>query len=258
MKKKCIFLFSGQSRVFPFCKDKSKRNVEVLNSFNKYVFTEDFKRLYDYQIFISTDDIHLSDSINYFGKEHIENIHLLNTGYYYKNINNEIKPVSEYLNAYKKKDFQGCRQYDNSIHQHYKILNCYNMFRNSKHFNSADIIIRMRLDVIIRNHFLPLIQKLEQDPQLQITMSWDFAAIGKPSIMECYFTGLENNYGNYKFNVKVPLKLPIMQDYHKKDKKRWTYAAERQLFEMLFEYCVINKVDINTAIQNIDFAVIMR
>ena len=69
-KKKVIFLFSGQSRRSPFSiKNKEGRCLEILNSYNKYIFTQEFKSKYNYQVFISTDDIHLSDTINYFSKD---------------------------------------------------------------------------------------------------------------------------------------------------------------------------------------------
>ena len=124
------------------------------------------------------------------------------------------------------------------------------MLRNSNNFNNINYIIRLRLDILINIDLCTLINKLENNLNLQIILGWDFFAIGRPEIMKCYCTGLENNYGNYKFNVIVPRKLPIMEDYHTIDKKRWTYAAERQLFEMIFEYCNNNNHDINIAIYN--------
>lgn len=249
-KKNVFFLFSGQSRTSPFKKNKRKRCLEILNSYNKYIFTQEFKSKYNYQVFISTDDIHLSDTINYFSKVNIGNIHLLDTNYYYKNICSKIKDVSFYLNSYNKKDFGVCRKYDNSIYQHHKILDCYNMIRNSEQFDNVDYIVRLRLDIKINKDISSLITKLETNSNLQIILGWDKAAIGKPEIMDCYCTGLENNYGNYHYNVIIPKELPVMKDYHIKDKKRWTYAPERQLFEMLFEYCNNNNLDINNAISN--------
>ena len=72
-----IFLFTGNARTFPFNIYHNMRNAEILDSYNKYIFTDKFKSLYKYKIYISTDDIHLSDTIYYFS-ENIGNIHLLN------------------------------------------------------------------------------------------------------------------------------------------------------------------------------------
>lgn len=251
VKKKNIFLlFCGQSRTSPFSLNNEKRSIEILNSYNKYIFTEEFKSKYNYKIFITTDDIHLSDTFDYFLQENIENIHLLNTNYYYKNINSKIKDIKYYLDIYNNKNFGIYDKYENSIHQHYKIIDCYNMIRNSNNFNDINYIVRLRLDIIINTNLCTLINKLENNLNLQIILGWDLFAIGRPNIMKCYCTGLENNYGNYNYNVIVPKKLPIMLDYHTINKQKWTYSPERQLFEMLFEYCNRNNHDINIAIYN--------
>jgi hypothetical protein len=42
--------------------------------------------------------------------------------------------------------------------------------------------------------------------------------------------------------------LPLMRDYNNKNRRAWTYAPERQLFEMLFEYCITKNLDINQTI----------
>ena len=132
------------------------------------------------------------------------------------------------------------------------------MIRNSEQFDNVDYIVRLRLDTTIETDIRSLITKLETNSNLQIILGWDLVAIGKPEIMDCYCTGLENNYGNYHYNVIIPKELPVMKDYHTIDQKRWTYAPERQLFEMLFEYCNNNNLDINNAISNGISAIIIR
>jgi hypothetical protein len=94
--------------------------------------------------------------------------------------------------------------------------------------------------------------KLLENSKLEILMYWDMFAVGKPSIMKCYCNGLNNNYGNYYYQTTVPENLPIMPDYHILDRCIWAYAPERQLFEMLFEYCNQNNLDINETIKSID------
>ena len=130
--------------------------------------------------------------------------------------------------------------------------------RNSEQIDNVDYIVRLRLDIKIETDISSLIAKLENNSNLQIILGWDFIAIGNPEIMDCYCTGLENNYGNYHYNVIIPKELPIMMDYHELDKNRWTYAPERQLFEMLFEYCNNNNLDINNAISDEISSIIIR
>ena len=49
-----------------------------------------------------------------------------------------------------------------------------------------------------------------------------------------------------------------MNIYHSADKNIWTYAPERQLFEMLFEYCNNNNLDVNNSILDGIYATIKR
>ena len=262
-----IFLFSGESRTSPFSfnLENRMRSNPILDSYDKFIFTDKFKSLYNYKIYITTDDIHLENTRTYFSNTNIGNIHLLNpncpTDVYVKgDPKNKISNISEYLDKYNNQDWSYYQKYTNSIYQNYKILDCYNLFKNDKEENNicCDYIIRMRLDTEITMDICDIIKMFELNHKLQIVMAWDFFAIGKPEIMECYCTGLNNKYGTYNYDVPLPNVLPIMNDYNYLDKKRWRYAAERQLFEMLFEYCVINNLNINESIKSIDIINLIR
>jgi hypothetical protein len=247
--KTIIFLFSGQARTSPFNINNSKRNIDILNSYNKYIFTEKFKSLYKYKIYISTDDLHLEDTINYFSKDNIGNIHLHDTNFYLKPVLNKLPNISFYMDKYNKNHDKNYAKYEGSIHQHYKILDCYNLLKNDNiELFNGDYIVRLRMDIQIKKDILNEISLFNENPLLQIILNWDFYAIGKFKIMDCYCSGLLNNYGNYKNELIVPDKLPIMGDYKLLNYKRWLYAPERQLFEMLFEYCNNNNLNINNSI----------
>jgi hypothetical protein len=208
-------------------------------------------------VYITSDNIHLQDTIAYFSENHIKNIHLLDKDYYLST-NTDTKKVEYYLNKYNEKDFSDHEKYEGSIHQHYKILDCYQLAKKNGSLEKVDYIVRIRLDVIIEKDIQEVIGIIQDGSGVEIVIDWDFFALGKPSIMEWYCTGLENNYGNYKYEVPVPEKLPVMQDYSVTERKRWTYAAERQLFEMLFDYCHKNNLDINQTIVNTKFCSIEK
>ena len=114
------------------------------------------------------------------------------------------------------------------------------------------------MDVEITYSILDILYMFEENSELEIILDWDFFAIGKPKIMDCYCSGLNNNYGNYNYQIDVPDNLPIMYDYKHLDRFRWTYAPERQLFEMLFEYCNNNNLDINKSIKSVNCFFIIR
>lgn len=250
-----IFLFSGQSRTSPFNIINYQRNMEILDSYNKYIFTEKFKSTYEYKIYISTDNINLDETVSYFSKNNIGNIHVVSTNYYYKQIKNKLNPITKYLYSYDTNinlnSHQHFIKYENSIHQHYKILDCYNLFMEDiDMYENVDYIVRMRMDTIMQIDVFDILEAFLTTPSIEIVIHWDFFAIGKPNIMKCYCTGLDNKYGTYMYNTPVPETLPVMYDYNRVDKLRWQYAPERQLFEMLFEYCNDNNIDINKTIYN--------
>lgn len=255
-----IFLLTGNARTFPFNIINNKRNINILDSYNKYIFTDTFKSSHDYRIFISTDDIHLKDTYDYFSLDKIGNIHLLNTEFYLHNINNKTGSINKYFDKYNKRDWTGFNKYDNSIHQHYKILDCYNLYKNSNVYNENNYIVRLRMDVKICDNTYNICSliSLLNNPDIKIIMNWDLFAIGKSDIMRCYCNGLEAEYGHYTYKTKIPDNLPIMHDYNALERIRWTFAPERQLFEMLFEYCNVHNIDINKGIMGINFCEIIR
>jgi hypothetical protein len=257
-KQKITFLFSGQSRTFPFCHDSTLISNNILDSYNRFIFTEKFKELYDYKIYITTDDIHLQYTIDYFSKNNIGNIHLLNTSFYLFDIENKLGNIDEHLEKYNNNDWSKHQKYENSIHQHYKIMDCYNLFANDINSKKPDYVVRLRMDTQFTMNIIDMIDNLNNHPEHEILMDWDFFAIGKPNIMNCYCNGLKNNYGKYNFNTIVPNNLPLMFDYHYIERHRWTYAPERQLFEMLFEYCNKNNLDINSVIKSIHCCFVFR
>ena len=256
-KKKIVFLLTGESRTFPFSLNKQKRNINILNSYNKFIFTDEFKTLYDYKLYISTDDIHLHDTISYFSVNNIGNIHLLNTGFYFIEPKNKTENINIYFDKYNNKEWMNHQKYDNSIYQHYKILDCYNLFKNSEPIEECDYIIRLRMDVEITYSILDILYMFEENSELEIIVDWDWCAIGKPKIMDCYCSGLNNNYGNYNYQIDVPDILPIMPGYKHLCRYKWTYSPERQLFEMIFEYCKNNNLDINKSIRSLIFSSII-
>jgi hypothetical protein len=268
MKPKIVFLFSGQCRNSPFGLNHANRNLDILDSYNTFIFTPEFKQLYSYKIYISTDDIHLDDVISYFSEENIGNIHLLNTElnteYYLKPKppNTKIPNIEYYLDKYNNYniDWSIYDKYENSIFQHYKILDCYNLFMNDADADADEYnyIIRLRMDTQFNSNITDYLALFDIYPESEIFMDYDLFAIGKPNIMNCFCNGLDNSYGNYNYQVDVPEDVPIMKEYHFLEKKRWTYAPERQLFEMLFEYCNSQNKDISQVIQSIHCCFINR
>lgn len=257
-----VFLFSGQARTSPFSHEIADRKGIILKGYTDNVFTDEFKKKYDFKIYVSADNIHLADIKTYFKESNIGNIHLFGKNgeldWYMKNIDTKLNNVNFYLDIYNSKDWSKFTKYENSIHQHYKIMDCYNLFDNDKSIRRCKFIVRSRMDVEFTENILGILSRLEEKPQVQIFMHWDFFAIGRPEIMQCYCNGLKGNYGNYNFKTSVPEFPPLMLDYDHVERIRWTYSPERQLFEMLFEYCNNANLKIHESIKSVECCCIIR
>lgn len=257
--KNIVFLFSGQSRLFPFAHNPSINSINILNSYNNFIFTPEFKSNYKYKIYITTDDIHLHNTISYFNNENIGVIHLLNTNCYINDINIKSKNIQIYYDKYNDNiDWsRKYEKYDSSIEQHYKIMDCYNLFINDSNndinIKNCDFIVRSRLDTEFRENIIDIIRNFDINPKLEIVVCWDLFAIGKPKIMEYYCNGLNNNYGKYDCHDDV-------QNYFidRNELLRWKYAPETQLFEQLYEFCNKNNLIMTEVIKQIGGVHIIR
>jgi hypothetical protein len=263
MKQRVGILFTGNTRSNPLGFSKSP-NGDILEGYKNNIFNNEFKEMFDYDIFISTDDIHIQNTISFFGFEHIKNIHILNsiTGaeQYYLNdyLNYKIAPENYYLSNYLQQNFMDCIKYPNSILQNYKILDAYHLLQQyeEKYNVKYDYIVRIRLDLIFKFNIMSAFNKLIKNPNLQIIGHHDFVFIGKSDIMRFYCTSLNRSYGKYNFNETNHLFNNNLIGYNhynewkQIDSKRWTYAPEVQAWETLFEYCKLNNLDIDITINS--------
>ena len=208
------FLFTGEARTSPFAHKPSLKSHEIMNSYMKYIFTDEFKNKYKYKIYISTDDIHLSNTINYFNVSNIGNIHLMNTNYYFNPIINKLKPIHFFMNRYRRimrsrpSYTYKYEKYEGSIHQHYKLLDAYTLLLNDAVIlEQCTLICRIRLDIIVNVNIIELIDRFT-NPKCEIITNWDIFSIGRKRIMECYLNVLIKN-GFYTNEMKMPENLII-------------------------------------------------
>jgi len=232
-------------------------------------------------MFFSTDDINLEKTVSYFSMENIGNIHLLEptnlgnfcgkinlpgtpdkTEFYLKDTMYKTKDVKDYFEEYEKIDFRGFMKYPNTVYQQHKILDCYNLFKSSADFDDCDYIVRMRFDCKFTANIIDMIELFTENPELDLLIDWDWFAIGKPNIMKCYCNGLDNNLFSYNYKTPVPAVLPVMGYgdvyYFNLNPYIWTYAPERVVFEMLFDYCNKNNLDMNKTIRREHVCSILR
>lgn len=139
---------------------------------------------------MSSDNINLSKTIDFFGIENIGNIHLSNNNYYFKPINNNIPDINPYIDKYINRDWSKHQMHLNGIYQHHRIMDCYNLLKNSIDFD-YDFIIRIRLDIVLTTEITEIINNFNNNPDLELILGYDWFAIGKPKIMEIYCNSID-------------------------------------------------------------------
>jgi hypothetical protein len=268
LKKKIAFIFSGEIRCNPLNHNCNNRKESIKSSYANYIFTDKFKDNYDYDVFISTDDLNLTNTYNFFGPN-LKNVHLFDTNFYSEEIESNIPKIAYYLEKYNSINFLNFNKYDNSIHQYYKLFDAYNLCKNYQKKNniSYDFIVRSRLDTEYDNNLIGCIEYLEQNKNCKLLGVWDIFAIGKNDIMDIYCSCIDKNYGNYfnperkNFNNSI-ISCSNYCNLLNNDSYiyTWRFAPEIQLFECLFEYCDKNNLlideTINTCLKTINCHII--
>lgn len=257
MKKRVAFLFTGESRCNPmgFCQNPRH---DILDSYNRNIFNYEFTTKFDYDIYISTDDVNLHTTIEYFGPDKIKNIHIIKSfyghpEYYLEEVPSKLKPENCYVYDYEQQNFHDCISYPNSIRQNYKICDAYNMLQQKNiHY---DFIVKIRFDNTVLTNIMECFKKFEDNAELQIIGQTDMFFIGKPDIMKFYCRSIDRNYGKYNFNLTNHvfnsniIDYKTYQEWKTHEYQRWTYAYEVQVWETLFEYCALNNLDLDKSIQ---------
>ena len=269
-KPKIGFLFTGQIRSNPLG-FSTNPNYEILENLNKFIFNDEFKKKYDYDVFISTDSIDIHKAFDFFGQDsnglhNLKNIRMekqlgfMDPHYYfdipYKSID-ENYFVSEFL----KQDFTG---YNNNIrnpincgiiHQMYKIYDAFNMLNNYNglgNYKNYDFICKLRLDILIQENIIDSLNKININPDIQMIYFWDMILLGKPEIMKYYCEAITNKFGFYDFSTSNYPNFGSLfgftyENYchfkNENEKYSWRFINEIQLIEHMLRYCEENNLD---------------
>jgi hypothetical protein len=271
MKKKIGIVFSGQIRenslgdtiaMVPECVPIGYLH-DILESYSKHFFTDEFKNDNDYDIFISTDFINVEKTLDFFGKDNVKNIHLSNNEYYLHPIQTELKSIDYYLDRMYKMTDSAYIRFPDVINQCHRMADCYEMLRNYGSPHNYDYIIRTRLDTVYHRDINDVIKTLINNPSLIYLGNDDQFAVGRPAIMHVYFNWI-NNYCTYhdyfnRNNFKSSIcSIETWQSFtNPANEKTYKYSS-MQLWESLYRYCDDNGLDIDTSIQYVNYGIIRR
>jgi hypothetical protein len=242
-------LLSGQSRTNGLSLNPTKHTT-ILNSWDKYIFTDEFKAAYDYDIYITSDTLDVSASLDYFGPERVKNIHLLDTNYYMKPVT-AIPPISEYLQAYTVP--QGFVPHTKLVNQLYKMFDCFNLMKEDG--LSYDYIVRLRFDVVLHHNIMDCLEKLNSVEMINYS---EIFFLGKYDCMCWAFqlllhNGSYNPYGTGHYILGWGKDSTLSSDSH-----RWAYSHEAQASEHMYNYYEERTTLVDVAVSHMDLCRIMR
>jgi hypothetical protein len=272
-KPRIGFLFTGHMRSNPLG-FSTNPNYEILETLNKFVFNDEFKKKYDYDVFISTDSINIHKAFEFFGKDsnglcNLKNIRMekqlgFMDPHYYFDIPIKSTDENYFKVEFLKQDFTG---YDvgvalnGSVHQMYKIYDAFNMLNNHNgygNYRNYDFICKIRLDILIQENIIDSLNRINNDPDIQMIYHWDLNILGKPEIMKYYCEGLTNKLGFYDFSISnypnfgelFAFSYEMYCHFKINEKYRWRFAPEMQLTEHMLRYCEENNLDASKTIKH--------
>ena len=197
--KKIAIMFVGQIRTNGLSKNYSEDN-KILDSINNFLLNDNFKSLYDYDIFISTDEIDIEKTKLYFG-EHLKNVNITENNWYYNDLTVEVQSYDYFYNMYLKRIQHF--SYNSSIgsfYQNYRIYCSYKMILdNEKKTNTNyDYYIKIRLDSRIMQDIMQLILLIDEK-QKKICMEHDHLIIVNSEYKEIF--NFINFIGSYQHKI---------------------------------------------------------
>ena len=252
-KIKIAILFVGQIRTNSLSL-VNEHPKDIINSYDKYFFTNEWKEKVDHDIFITTDDMHLRNTFEYFGNDKIKNIHLMEPNFLLNPISTKIPDEEYFMDIYNKNDFQGLSSYSQNVYQFYKWYDAMNLLNNYNDTKKEqyDYIIKCRLDIQFVSDIMECIHMLQEKKDIQIIGQRDCFAIGRPPIMQNAYMNLitkplfdfrKTNY-NFKNNlIEYDTYMELKANTSNQGFFQWTYAPETQLYESLYEYCSENNME---------------
>jgi len=163
--KRVAILYSGQMRANSLNPNFNKDDI-ILEATKKYLLNDAFKTKYEYDVFISTDNIDINKAIIFFGNN-LKNINITETNWYLNPIDDKsINSFEFFKNKNINKVPKTTYLYDhfiNSMYQYYRLYITYIMLEDyiSKTNTKYDYIMRIRPDIQLLKNITTIFNILE-------------------------------------------------------------------------------------------------
>lgn len=243
-KKRVAILYSGQIRNNSL--NPSYTNVStILDATSKFLLNDTFKNKYEYDVFISTDQINIDKTISYFGQSTIKNIHLIESNFYLYPIETTI-PTFEYFDQkFKSIKFQGFNSWEQQFYQYYRLYDTYNLllnYRNKTGIN-YDYVIKLRPDILLLDDCVKIFDIFETRSKLNIFMEHNIFWVSTFNFSNI-IPLLVENYGKYHLIYRD---LTLYSFYKPFDPDPYIYSSEVQVTNCIFNYCIYHGLNIRDA-----------
>ncbi len=201
MKKRVAIVISGQMRSNGLNPNFTHDNL-ILESVEKYFLNEEFKNQYDYDVFISTDQIDINKTQSFFG-DHLKNVHIIESDWYMENIEDKPHNYSYYHDKYLNNIANYFNDYPNHIHGLYMFYRMYCAYKMTQHHQKKtnthyDYFVKLRPDSRLMQNIYPIFELLENSSKY-IFMEHDHLVICKKELRDIF--DIVEYYGTYKQNI---------------------------------------------------------
>ena len=196
MKKKVAILFSGQIRT-NFLNPDLKTDNRILESLNKYLFNNQFREYFDYDVFISVDNIDINKASNYFGNS-LRNVNLTEKNWFMEKLEQEFIPKSYdfFHNKYMNRNFKNSDPHAYALFQYYRMYCSFIMAKNYEKMNHVkyDYFVRIRPDAELKLDMMLIFNILEHSTK-KLFMEHEQLCIFKSEFQN--ILRLVETYGEY-------------------------------------------------------------
>jgi hypothetical protein len=242
MKKRVGILFSGQIRSNSL-KSNYNNDDTILNSISQYFLNSEFKEKYDYDVFISTDDIDVEKAKSYFGRN-LKNINITENNWFHNPMKTTPNGFEYYDEKYVIKNFNGHESHSHAIYQYYRMYISYLMLKNYQEDSNQtyDYLVRIRPDARIMQDLNLVFEYLEKTDKL-IFIEHEQIMIVKPELENVF--KLIEHYGTYEepMQNKYAIYLYMSAGSPLGTEQVMKYSPEKQFVDHIYYTLLQNNKD---------------
>ena len=194
MKKQVAIIYNGQIRTNPLSVRPHGRGSEILNSIKEHFLNDEFKEEYDYDVFVSTDNLDVQ-AANEFFENRLVNVALWEERKILHPISSPMPDHSKLYGKFQSIDFQGYPSHSNQYHQYYRASLAYQMIIDYQ--KKYDYFIIIRPDLKFQKSILHIFQELENGRK--VFMEHNLFSVASFEMIDVYFE-LAHRYGEFHVN----------------------------------------------------------